>query len=76
MLGDHEYFQSDPLWRDCIPFYEFFHGDNGAGASHQTGWTALVALLLQYGGNLSFEGLKSSPAAGVADPTHHEEVRA
>ena len=41
-------FQTDPLWRDHILFYEYFHGDNGAGigASHQTGWTALVAKLL------------------------------
>ena len=39
----------DPHWRDCIPFHEYFHGDNGAGlgASHQTGWTALVASLAQ-----------------------------
>ena len=42
-------FQTDPLWRDHILFYEYFHGDNGAGigASHQTGWTALIAKLLQ-----------------------------
>lgn len=41
-------FQSDPNWRDLILFYEYFHGDNGAGigASHQTGWTGLVAWLL------------------------------
>ncbi len=39
----------DPHWRDCIPFYEYFHGDTGAGlgASHQTGWTGLVAKLIQ-----------------------------
>jgi len=56
VLGDNEYFQQDPHWRDCVPFHEFFHGDTGAGlgASHQTGWTALVALLLQYRGELSF----------------------
>ena len=38
-------FQSDPHWRDLILFYEYFHGDNGAGlgASHQTGWTGIVA---------------------------------
>jgi hypothetical protein len=48
VLGDQELFQSDPKWRDHIPFYEYFHGDNGrgVGASHQTGWTALVAKLL------------------------------
>ncbi len=48
VFGGNDYFQHDPHWRDCIPFYEYFHGDNGAGvgASHQTGWTGLVALLL------------------------------
>ena len=42
-------FQTDPHWRDLVLFYEYFHGDTGAGlgASHQTGWTALVAKLLQ-----------------------------
>jgi len=55
--GTNEFFQQDPHWRDYIPFHEFFHGDNGAGlgASHQTGWTALIAVLLQYGGALHFE---------------------
>ena len=49
VFGGTEKFQQDPHWRDCIPFYEYFHGDNGAGlgASHQTGWTALVAVLAQ-----------------------------
>jgi hypothetical protein len=50
--GGTEAFQSDPHWRDLILFYEYFHGDNGAGigASHQTGWTGLVAKLLQQSG--------------------------
>jgi hypothetical protein len=41
-------FTDDPYWRDHPLFYEYFHGDNGAGigASHQTGWTALVANLI------------------------------
>jgi hypothetical protein len=49
VFGDVEYFQNDPHWRDYILFYEYFHGDNGrgVGASHQTGWTALVATLIQ-----------------------------
>jgi hypothetical protein len=49
VFGGVETFQSDPHWRDLIPFHEYFHGDNGAGigASHQTGWTALVAKLIQ-----------------------------
>jgi hypothetical protein len=47
--GGAEKFQTDPHWRDLALFYEYFHGDNGAGigASHQTGWTGLVAKLLQ-----------------------------
>jgi hypothetical protein len=49
VFGDNAYFQNDPHWRNHIPFYEYFHGETGAGlgASHQTGWTALVAMMLQ-----------------------------
>ncbi|ABK16372.1 MGH1-like glycoside hydrolase domain-containing protein [Syntrophobacter fumaroxidans] len=49
VYGGTQKFQSDPLWRDHIHFYEYFHGDNGAGlgASHQTGWTGLVAKFIQ-----------------------------
>jgi hypothetical protein len=52
VYGGAEKFQQDPHWRDLLLFYEYFHGDNGAGigASHQTGWTALVAKLLQQSG--------------------------
>jgi hypothetical protein len=48
VFGDAALFQDDPDWHDLIPFYEYFHGDTGAGlgASHQTGWTALVANLI------------------------------
>ncbi|HWX76811.1 MAG TPA: hypothetical protein VNY32_05010, partial [Candidatus Acidoferrales bacterium] len=56
VFGGTEKFQTDPHWRDLILFHEYFHGDNGAGigASHQTGWTALVAKLIQqYGDSLS-----------------------
>ena len=54
VLGDNDYFQTDPHWRDLVPFYEYFDGDTGrgCGASHQTGWTATVAILLQLGGRL------------------------
>jgi hypothetical protein len=47
-------FQDDPHWRDLILFHEYFHGDNGAGlgASHQTGWTGLVAPLLDLFGRV------------------------
>jgi hypothetical protein len=49
VYGDNQIFQADPHWRDYICFYEYFHGETaaGLGASHQTGWTALVAKLLQ-----------------------------
>ncbi len=52
VFGGIEKFQTDPHWRDMILFHEYFHGDNGAGigASHQTGWTGLVAKLLQQSG--------------------------
>jgi hypothetical protein len=49
VYGGTEKFQTDPHWRDFVLFHEYFHGDNGAGvgASHQTGWTGLVAKLIQ-----------------------------
>jgi mannosylglycerate hydrolase MGH1-like protein/glycosyl hydrolase family 63 len=49
VLGDDRRLQDDPHFRDCVPFHEYFHGDTGRGlgASHQTGWTGLVAKLLQ-----------------------------
>jgi hypothetical protein len=54
VYGGTETFQSDPHWRDHILFYEYFHGDNGAGlgASHQTGWTGDVAKIIQLYGLL------------------------
>jgi hypothetical protein len=54
VYGGTEKFQSDPHWRDHVLFYEYFHGDNGAGlgASHQTGWTGVVARLIQLFGLL------------------------
>jgi Glycosyl hydrolase family 63 C-terminal domain len=56
VFGDNEYFQTDPHWRDLVTFHEYFDGDTGRGlgASHQTGWTAAIALLLQFRGNLNF----------------------
>ena len=73
VFGGAGKFQTDPHWRDCILFYEYFHGDNGAGlgASHQTGWTGLVARLIQMYGALEprklLEGGKRGfHAAGAA----------
>jgi hypothetical protein len=50
--GRYPAFRDDPHWRDLVLFYEYFHGDDGSGvgASHQTGWTGLVAKLLQQSG--------------------------
>ena len=66
VFGGIEMFQTDPNWHDLILFHEYFHGDNGAGigASHQTGWTGIVALLLAFGA-----GQRATPAAiaAVAD---------
>jgi hypothetical protein len=52
VYADCEKFQQDPFWRNLVLFYEYFHADNGAGlgASHQTGWTALVAKLIEQSG--------------------------
>ena len=52
VYGGVSRFQTDPYWKDLILFFEYFHGDNGAGigASHQTGWTAVVAKLMQQTG--------------------------
>ena len=54
VYGGTEKFQTDPNWRDLILFYEYFHGDNGAGlgASHQTGWTGVVAAIMDIFGRL------------------------
>ena len=59
VYGGTEKFQTDPHWRDLILFYEYFHGDNGAGlgASHQTGWTGVVAKIIQLFGKLDAKGM-------------------
>jgi hypothetical protein len=59
VFGGTETFQRDPHWRDNLLFYEYFHGDNGAGigASHQTGWTGVIAKLIQIRGLLDPETL-------------------
>ncbi|HZV54823.1 MAG TPA: hypothetical protein VFF82_07780 [Rhodocyclaceae bacterium] len=56
--GNCEKFQNDPYWRDLILFHEYFHGDTGAGlgANHQTGWTGLVAKLIQQYGEYALQG--------------------
>ena len=76
VYGGSEKFQSDPHWRDHILFHEYFHGDNGAGlgASHQTGWTGLVAKLIQLYGLLDPKStLEVGKQAGFTPGTHAEK---
>ena len=74
VFGGTEKFQRDPHWRDCIPFNEYFHGDNGAGlgASHQTGWTALVASLAQTFGTVDCHTVLEYGREGIR--ARHESV--
>ena len=70
VYGDTMLFQRDPNWRDNILFYEYFHGDNGAGigASHQTGWTGGIATVIQVLGSLTSQDIQSG--SFVARPYH------
>ena len=63
VFGGTTKFQEDPHWKDYVLFYEYFHGDNGAGlgASHQTGWTGLIARNLDL-----FARLNAADALGVS----------
>src|SRR5262245_10589072 len=70
VFGGSEIFQTDPHWRDHVLFYEYFHGDNGAGlgASHQTGWTGLVARLIQLSSSLEPEEVLLEGRPALARP--------
>jgi hypothetical protein len=63
VFGGASKFQNDPYWHDCILFYEYFHGDNGAGigASHQTGWTGIVAKLIELFGYMNEDVFLGTP---------------
>jgi hypothetical protein len=65
VFGGSEKFQNDPHWRDNLLFYEYFHGDNGAGvgASHQTGWTGCIARVIQADGLITQEILTGEHGA-------------
>src|SRR5262249_30967882 len=67
VYGRIDKFQSDPYWRDHILFHEYFHGENGIGlgASHQTGWTGLVAKLIQFRGWKSGDKLLNEGARSL-----------
>jgi hypothetical protein len=66
VFGGAQKFQRDPFWRDNILFYEYFHGDNGAGlgASHQTGWAGVVAGLIRFFAMIDAEQVTSRGPAG------------
>jgi Mannosylglycerate hydrolase MGH1-like glycoside hydrolase domain len=68
VFGGAEKFQTDPFWRDHLLFYEYFHGDNGAGigASHQTGWTGCIAQIIALNGTLSEDMIYSSDVEAAA----------
>jgi hypothetical protein len=69
-------FQNDPHWRDLVLFYEYFHGDNGAGlgASHQTGWTGIVARLMQLFATTSAEDILALGKAAVVAERAEDRV--
>jgi len=71
VYGGTPKFQTDPHWKDNVLFYEYFHGDNGAGlgASHQTGWTGLVAKLIQIFGSVDASQLLAGGKARAFEKT-------
>jgi len=76
VYGGAAKFQDDPHWRDLILFYEYFHGDNGAGlgASHQTGWTGLIATLLDFFGRMDPKNLLEAKRGHVFEQLVREQV--
>jgi hypothetical protein len=70
VFGGTEKFQTDPHWRDYILFYEYFHGDNGAGlgAGHQTGWSGLVVMLTELFGRVNPQQLLEAGKPGINKP--------
>jgi hypothetical protein len=76
VYGGTEKFQTDEHWRDLILFYEYFHGDNGAGlgASHQTGWTGLIARLLDLFARTTSEDALQTPKERLEARMVREQV--
>jgi len=74
VYGGTKKFQEDPRWRDYILFYEYFHGDNGAGlgAGHQTGWTGLIAPILDLFARLDPGVVLQIPEQVVAEMTREQ----
>lgn len=76
VYGGTQKFQTDPHWRDLVLFYEYFHGDNGAGlgASHQTGWTGLIAMFIDLFGRLDAQTLLEREKGRVGEELVREQV--
>ena len=76
VFGGAGKFQDDPHWRDFILFYEYFHGDNGAGigASHQTGWTGLIAPLVDLFGRIDARQMLETPFGEIRAQITAEQV--
>jgi len=76
VYGGTSKFQDDPHWRDYILFYEYFHGDNGAGlgASHQTGWTGLVARIIDVMRRINAEQALGIPRTELASEVARQPV--
>jgi hypothetical protein len=76
VYGGNAVFQEDPHWRDLILFYEYFHGDNGAGlgASHQTGWTGVIARLLDLFGRVDAAEVLMTPKERLLSRLVREQV--
>jgi hypothetical protein len=70
IYGGAQKFQEDPYWRDLILFYEYFHGDNGSGlgASHQTGWTGVIARIMHvFAASTAEQALEVGKMAAVVE---------
>ena len=81
VFGGTAKFQNDPHWRDYLQFYEYFHGDNGAGlgANHQTGWTGIIARIMHLFATTTPEGILASGkigGGGKGNPVSSVAVRA
>jgi Mannosylglycerate hydrolase MGH1-like glycoside hydrolase domain len=76
LYGGTRKFQEDPHWRDYLLFYEYFHGDNGAGmgASHQTGWTGLIARILDVSGRIDAQSVLQVSRAELASRMVRQQV--
>ncbi|MGB6111355.1 MAG: glucosidase [Acidobacteriaceae bacterium] len=78
VYGGTEKFQTDPHWKDYLLFFEYFHGDNGAGlgASHQTGWTGAIAKIIQIFGHMDGQQILDAGKAGAFAEERSEKAEA